>query len=156
VPVSAAGQDANPSPITLELVRLAVVSDGAFGILKLNGLPWLATLERTYPVAGCVLQGVKIPSGVWRCERTRFERGGYDTFEITGIEGHSRLLFHVLNVETESEGCIGLGLSFGWLGGHWAILDSRAGFADFMRRLDGVQEFVLTVRNDVAADARCV
>jgi hypothetical protein len=137
----------------LELVRLAVVPDGAFGILKVDGLPWLATLERTYPISG-VLQLVKIPAGTWTCKRTEFNRGGYDTFEVTGVPGHSRLLFHIGNSETDSEGCILLGRRFGALQGHWSVFDSRLAFYEFMGRFTAKDEFTLRVRHDEGVDAR--
>lgn len=148
------GGRADSRLLRLGLLRLAVVPDGAFGILfDPSGLPWLATCERTYPLAG-IQQLVKIPCGRWRCARTRFERGGYETFEVLGVPGHSRLLFHRGNMETDSEGCILIGLSFGLLSGRWAVLDSRDGFASFMRQLSDEEEFVLDVRHDSGVDAR--
>ena len=138
----------------LELLRLAVVSEGAFGILLLDRLPWLGTVERTYPISGGVAQMVKIPTGEWLCRRTTFNRGGYDTFEVTGVPSHSRLLFHIGNDENDSEGCILVGRRWGSLLGHWAVLDSMLAFHEFMGKFAAVDEFKLRVRQDVGVDAR--
>ena len=123
----------------LELLRVAVQPEGAFGVLLQDGLPTgLVTVERTYPVAPSVSRGpqyVKIPAGTYRCEATTFIRGGYPTWEVTGVIGHSRLLFHRANSEADVEGCIGVGSRFGWLRGFPAVLESAAGFAEFRRLL---------------------
>lgn len=135
----------------LELVRVAIRAEGCFGVILIDHLPaGLVTLERTYavdPADPCGAQYVKIPSGRYRCVATRFERGGYDTFEVTGVIGHSRLLFHRLNFEGESEGCIGIGLRSGWIGAKPVILNSREGFAEFIRLTNGRRSFDLIVKD---------
>ena len=78
---------------------------------------------------------------------SQFIRGGYDTFEITGIEGHSRLLFHRGNIEAHTEGCVLVALKFGLLGGVPAVLESMGGFQEFMRRFGSYRQgFDLLVR----------
>lgn len=112
-------------------------------------MPVAVTCERTYPVAESQpdgLQYVKIPPNVYTCQRTRYVKGGYETFEVTGVVGHSRLLFHAGNRETDSEGCILLGLRFGWLTDYPAVLDSSLAFSAWMYALRNVNEFRLTVR----------
>jgi hypothetical protein len=73
-----------------------------------------------------------------------YHRGGYESFEITGVVGHSRLLFHILNREIESEGCVGVGLKFSPF--EPAILESRRGFELFMSLVHGQPSFDLNVR----------
>jgi hypothetical protein len=135
----------------LELVRVAVAPDGCFGVLLIDGIPaGPVTLERTYPLAESRPGGpqfVKIPAGRYRCERTTFYRGGYESYEVTGVLGHSRLLFHQGNDEGDTEGCILVGSRFGWLGSRPAVLDSRNGFSEFMRLAHGRSGFDLLVRN---------
>jgi hypothetical protein len=71
----------------------------------------------------------------------------FETFEITGIAGHSGLLFHWGNVpETQSEGCHLTGESFGEIGGLEAVLNSVTAFEKFMAAQAGVDSFVLTVQ----------
>ena len=134
----------------LELVRVAVAPDGCFGVLLIDGIPaGPVSLERTYPLAESAPRGpqfVKIPAGRYRCRRTIYQRGGYDTFEVTGVLGHSRLLWHAGNVEGDSEGCILVGQRFGWFGSRPAVLDSRLGFAEFMRLTHGRSGFDLLIR----------
>ncbi len=119
-------------PALFVLVRVAVLPEGAFGVLKHAGLPFAVTLEHTYPLAGN-LQIVKVPLGRHRCIPTWFQRGAYRTFEVL-VEGHSRLLFHRGNLEADADGCVLVAESFDLLRGQPGILSSSNGFAEFMRR----------------------
>lgn len=122
-----------------KLIRVAVGPGGAFGVLLHNGIPFAVTLERVFEEKGQA--SPIIPPGTYTCRRTTFLRGGYPTYEIGGILGHSRLLFHVGNRETDSEGCVLVADSFqeGWVSG------SRVGFAKFMDRAAGRAEFALEI-----------
>ena len=134
----------------IELVRVAVAPDGCFGVLLIDGIPaGPVTLERTYPLVESRPRGpqfVKVPPGRYRCERTRYYAAGYDTYEVTGVLGHSRLLFHAGNVEVDSEGCILVGLRFGQMDTRPGVLSSRLGMAEFMRLTHGRSSFDLLVR----------
>lgn len=127
----------------LELVRFSVHRDGAFGVLLDDGLPFALTLERTYEQSSGV-QVVKIPSGEYVCRQRFYFRGGYDTYEVTGVPGHSLLLFHKGNVERDADGCILLGRRPNPEGA--GILESALAFADFMERTAGIEQFQLVVR----------
>lgn len=144
------GAGASERPADFELVRLCVAPDGAFGVLLVDGVPaGPVTLERTYPLAESHPRGpqfVKIPGGRYRCVRTWYYRGAVETFEVVGVVGHSRLLFHAGNAELDSEGCILVGRRFGFLGGKPAVLDSREGFREFIRLTNGRPSFDLAVR----------
>lgn len=141
------------------LLRVAIRPDGAFGVLKHHeteydaiGLPFAATLERTYPTfaeagiseryqrPGFPDQYVKIPHGRFTCKRSFFNRGGYWTFEVL-VPGHSRLLFHKGNVEAHSEGCILVAESF-----HGAGIENGSGLAELLSRVSTRTEFELEVR----------
>jgi hypothetical protein len=146
------GGSVGPEPrADLELVRVSVAPEGAFGVLLQDGVPLgPVTIERSYPVAASMprsLQFVKIPPGRYRCKRTRFLRGGYDTFEITGVVGHDRLLFHAGNSENDSEGCVLVGQRFGRVGPNPGVLSSRMGFAEFMQFMGRREVFELLVRD---------
>ena len=146
----AAGATAERPP-DLELVRLCIAPEGAFGVLLLDGLPvGPVSLERSYPLVESRPRGpqfVKIPKGRYRCTRTKYYRGNYDTFEVTGVLGHSRLLFHAGNMEADSEGCILIGRRFGLLHGQPAVLESIRGFGDLMALLANKPSFDLMVRS---------
>lgn len=138
-------------PADIELVRVCVAPEGAFSVLLIDGVPaGPVCLERTYPLVENRPRGpqfVKIPAGRYRCVRTTFHRGGYPSYEVSGVLGHSRLLFHVANDEADLDGCIGVGMRFGLLRGIPAVLDSREGFSEFLRLTRGRESFELLVRN---------
>ena len=95
-----------------------------------------------------------IPAGTYIVKRVDSPRFG-DTFEITGVPNRSHILFHPLNTEEDTEGCIGVGKRFGVLkvldedNGHvahkLAILRSRDAFKEFMAFFDGVDEWLLEI-----------
>lgn len=78
-----------------------------------------------------------------------------ETFEIIGIAGHGGLLFHPLNYLMQSEGCTGLGAARLRYDSNKdgkvddqddeMITQSRATFAQWMQRLEGVDSFMLQV-----------
>jgi hypothetical protein len=128
----------------LTLLRVATVPEGAFGVLLHHGIPFAVTLERSYGRVGG--DAAKIPVGAWSCKRTVYLRGGYATFDVL-VPGHTRLLFHRGNVETDSEGCVLVGESFHEFGrGRPGIGQSAAGFAEFMARMGERETFELLVR----------
>ena len=134
----------------LELVRIGILPAGAFGVLLWQRQPTgLVTLERTYPLDQVHPEGpqfVKIPAGRYRCVRTVYFRGNYDTYEVTGVLGHSRMLFHAGNVEADTEGCILVGQRFGLVGLAMGVLNSRLGFAELMQLVGDRPAFDLLVR----------
>jgi len=142
--VEAAGPEARAD---LELVRVSIAPEGCFGVLLVAGLPaGPVTLERTYPLADSAPRGpqfVKIPPGRYRCVRSYFNGGRYDSYEVTGVTGHDRLLFHIANEESDLDGCIGVGQRFS----RFSIRESRLGFAQFMQLMGGRESFELLVRN---------
>ncbi len=117
--------------------RIAKLEEGCFGAMLCLGVPFAVTLERTFEGGRIV-----IPEGIYTCVATKFHRGNYPTFEITGIAGHSRLLFHKLNFEDESEGCVGIGEAFAKLDGKLAIAQSGAGFGEFMQKVGHLPSFI--------------
>lgn len=131
------------SAIDLKLQRVAKHDKGAFGVLITDtGIPFAVSLERTFVGVEPV-----IPPGIYLCSKTKFLRGGYDTFEVMGVNGHGRLLFHRGNRETDSAGCVLVAERFDELGGEPAVLESAQGFAEFMRRYGNRSSFYLEVKD---------
>lgn len=126
--------------LRVDLVRVAIRPEGAFGVLKENGLPFAVSLERTFARLRVV-----IPEGRHLCRRSFFNRGGYWTFEITGIDGHQLIKFHRGNWETDSTACVLVGRRFGTPRGKPGILESKAGFSDFMQEIGERERFYLNV-----------
>lgn len=139
------------------VVIVARAPSGRYGVFRQDGIPFAVTLERTFD-DGAGGQRCVIPSpGVVHCVRDHYNKGGYVTFQLL-VEGHDRVLFHILNVETQSEACMGIGESFatfndaakGLIGP--GIAQSGEGFAEFMRRTAGLQAFDLTMLEAEAFD----
>lgn len=130
------------------LTRFDSNKDGTFGRMG----PWVSLEEEDLDNASNVSC---IPLGSYLCRRRMYNRGGYETFEVTGVEGRSHILFHPANTEEDIAGCIGLGLSLGVLEvtaeedgkltHKVAVLSSRTAFDQFMAEREGVDEFILNV-----------
>lgn len=129
----------------LRLKRTDFRCDGVFGIL-LNGDEIIAdTLEHSY---ACF---PKVPPGVYTCIRGKHQLAHmtepFETFEIIGIPGHTNILFHVGNFNSESEGCVLLGSD---VFRHredqaWSLLGSRKAFNRFIELQKDALQFTLTV-----------
>lgn len=133
----------------LTLKRFSIDDDGAFGYLTrdINSEQVAVTCERTFGADD--EPTVVIPPGVYRCVRGVHSLDGvhrFETYEITGIPGHSGLLFHTGNTEMDSKGCVLLGKHFGQMGDVMAVLDSRVAFRDFMDLMNLADVFQLTVK----------
>jgi hypothetical protein len=129
----------------LQIRRVAILPEGCFGVLMQGGAPFAVTLEATFPTASGI-EIPKIPKGTYRCTKTVFHHGKpnpYETYEITGVLGHTRLLFHIANTERDLEGCIGVGRAYDPAGP--GILESRVGFGVFMQKCDDIAEFELEI-----------
>jgi len=126
------------------LVRVSTHRDhGTFGVLTINNKPIAVTLE-PYKMDNTVSMSC-IPTGQYICERYSSSRYS-NTFEITGVAGRSKILFHAGNVDDNTEGCIILGSNYGNLMHEWAVLNSRKSMQHFMQHTQNVNEFTLTVR----------
>lgn len=127
----------------LVLHHVAIHDKGAFGVLLYKNMPFAVSLERTFGDDEQSFYTV-IPPGRFLCTKTVYHKYGYETFEIH-IPGHTRILFHKLNTEDQSLGCIGIGEEFGELNGQPAILQSGKGFKEFMVKFGDRDSFYLTV-----------
>lgn len=119
----------------ITIKRVARLEEGIFGAILHLGIPFAVTLEHSYGTES------KIPAGTYTCVATKYHKGGYQTFEITGVAGHSRLLFHKANFESDLEGCVGIGEGFTKLDGRLAISQSGSGFAEFMEKVGHLPSF---------------
>ena len=130
------------------LERFAHTTDGTIGRMG----PWYCMEEEDQ---GNRTDVSCIPAGTYVCKRTWYNGGGYETFEITEVDGRSHILFHRANTEEDLAGCVGLGSAVGFLrvededSGEptrkLAVLGSGLAFLQFMQSLEGVQHFTLRV-----------
>lgn len=137
----------------LILTRKEFRTDGIFSELtQLDGTPVARTLEHAY-ISPQGHPYAKIPNGTFKCIRGQHRLHNmthdFTTFEITGVRGHKNLLFHQGNYNRDSEGCILLGTAISSTLGHdQMIVHSKIAFSLFMSLQDGVDEFMLTVREE--------
>lgn len=123
------------------LTRTNFADNGIFGILTDVSDNIVAyTLEHSYNKIP------KLPNGTYTCVRGQhaLHSGPIETFEITGVTGHSGILFHYGNYNADSDGCVLLGTGETTA----AVTDSRDAFSNFMSRLMGINSFTLIVTQD--------
>lgn len=98
----------------LKLMRTKQTPDGVFGNLVIaSGELQLVTVEDDWRQNLARISC--IPDGIYKLRRTIYYKHGYETFEVTGVPGRSRILIHPANTEEDLEGCIGVGLRMGKL-----------------------------------------
>lgn len=125
--------------------RVSETEDGTFGVIFDGTVPFALTLEDEWNDNAV---GVScIPLGSYTCKRRRYNKGGYDTFEVTDVADRTHILFHRGNTEDDTEGCILIAEEFGELNKKTAIKSSGKGFAEFMGRLHGADEFILHIKD---------
>lgn len=134
----------------LVLKRTHSLEYGIFGILYDSNVKKIAvTIEHAYSGASFGEWKSKIPLGTYVCKRSehhlRAQPNPFETFEVTGIKGHSGIVFHVGNRNNDSEGCILIGTGFDNLECPRAITSSRLAFSMFMVLQDGDDSFKLRV-----------
>lgn len=135
--------------MNLILTRKDCRPDGVFSELTNEDGDVVAhTLEHAYDDG----QGgytAKITPGEYTCVRGEHRLAGmvkdFTTFEITGVAGHSALLFHWGNYNHDSEGCVLVGQAVVPSCGIQMITNSRATFASLMDLESGLDSFQLTV-----------
>lgn len=124
---------------TMSLIRVSRSERGAFGVLTGCGLrPALVTLEATYGPKWTT----KIPVGSHKMVRGRYDKGGYDTWEIL-VPGHDELLFHVGNYRRDTDGCVLVGAKFAGE----MIITSRVAFRQFMKATAQAKTILLEVED---------
>jgi len=127
------------------LKRNAAVAEGIFGSLSTAGGTHLfATLEHAYEQPDGTY-APKLPPGTYACVRGQHQLAHmaqpFTTFEITGVPGHTNILFHVGNYNEDSEGCVLVGA----VRSDNMITHSKMAFEAFMDLQSGVDQFNLTV-----------
>jgi len=123
----------------LQLKTVAVLEEGCFSVLLWDGRPFAVSVERTFSADRPV-----ITNGVFSCKKSWYNKGQYPTYEIEG-PGHSRIMFHKGNKDTDSLGCVVVTESFGLLSGTAAVLDSAHGFAELIQLTHGLESFEMEV-----------
>lgn len=134
--------------MNLILTHKRFQEDGIFGELAAESGALLAvTLEHSYD------NQPKLQPGTYICVRGMHRLHGmasdFETFEITGVVGHTNILFHWGNWNSDSEGCVLLGEkiqpSINHANSTLMITNSKVIFAMLMALQVGVNSFSLEV-----------
>ncbi len=145
--------------MNLTLTRKEYRSDGIFSELTdEDGNVIAQTVEHAYEslVSHDIGDGEgityspKLPIGTYTCVRGqhRLHSGPIETFEITGVLGHSGVLFHYGNTQQDSDGCVIVGQAVvdDPQSGVQMVTNSRTTFMKLMELESERDEFQLTVQ----------
>ena len=129
------------------LKRIADTEFGTFGVLIMAGVPFAVTLED--PWINNIRNQSSIPIGQYKCKRHMSPKFG-NTFKILNVPDRGEIegiLFHKGNLDDDTRGCILIGEEFGILNDEPAILSSGHGFNEFMKIMEGYDDFTLIIKN---------
>jgi hypothetical protein len=131
----------------MRLVRVAQSLIATYGVLIQGSTPFAVTLERPWLKNQ---EGLScITAGVYECVRGQHRLASMDhdfeTFEITGVPGRSKILFHKGNVPEDSHGCVLVGEAFNPVLGKPGITESGHGFDELMQLLRMTDRFPLSI-----------
>lgn len=139
-PPSTGAKPARPrQTLQVTLVRQCCSSGCTTGTLTMPGFE-CKTLE--LPYLGNQQQVSCIPPGSYTCRRVNSPRFG-DTFEITGVQNRSHVLFHAGNKKEHTKGCVLLGLEVNH--SQNTLINSKKAVEAFMKYLAGKDKFVITI-----------
>ena len=133
--------------INAELVRFKLFIGGPqYGIIRVDNKVVCLTLE--LPYLNNQHNVSSIPIGTYVCEQVLDRRLSSGlllpiTFEVQDVPQRSGILFHPGNSVRDSHGCILCGLA---LGPDNTLLQSTAGFKEFISTFKDEQEFELWIR----------
>lgn len=137
--------------MTLKLHNTLFRDDGIFGSLKDESNNEIAvTLQHAYDSGlGDGTYVPKVSPGTYICvkgsHRLEHMLTHFTTFEITGVKGHTNILFHVGNYNRDSDGCVLLGEYTMDSGKERIVTHSRVTFDRFMNLLKDLNQFTLIV-----------
>lgn len=96
-----------------------------------------------------------IPAGNYKLKMRRSpmvertSRGKYkDGWEVVGVKGRTYIMIHPGNFESDTNGCILVGLTHGCIGSFYGVATSQAAFTKLMSELQSRDEWVIGVRWD--------
>lgn len=129
----------------LELRRYGSSPAGTPGVLRVSDVFSCYTIEQPWvcniPMKSC------IPIGKYTVRKDRFNKGGYDAYEVDNVLGRSEIKIHVGNSIKDILGCVLVGEGLLIQDGLWWLTASQKTFDKFMHSMGGVQTAELLVRN---------
>ena len=142
----------------LTIKREQYLDDGIFSRVTRDdtGEEVMVTCEHAYPSGLPEYTWLpKVMPGKYTCVRGTHQLAHgdpFETFEVTGVAGHSGILFHRGNWQDDSRGCLLCGEDFAQTehdaerpGPEDMVTNSRVAFESFMALQAGADVFTLTV-----------
>jgi len=128
--------------LIVEITRL-YEPEATIGLISVGGLALGFTLERKW--YGNRKNISCIPEDEYICKKHDSPTFG-SVYKVCDVFGRSNILFHKGNVIDDTEGCILIGKSVGYLDGKRAVLSSSVAFNEFMSQLEFIDEFKLIIK----------
>ena len=123
---------------------------GQFGVLSSeDGSFACNTLEHAYPCGDEF--SPKVPAGTYQCDLGPHQLSTgpqFQTYELQNVPGHSNILIHPGNTQSDSSGCILVGMTRGAISGVPAVLQSKVAFQKFIELTAGAPSIELEVIDD--------
>lgn len=128
------------------LVRTDFLPTGIFGkLISEDNSLLLECLEHSY-LSGATW-APKVPLGIYTCVRGTHQLEGmtkpFECFELKNVPGHTDILIHRGNQNSDSAGCLLVGEV---RDGNRGILSSQMAFERFMNFQSNVDEFQLEIK----------
>ncbi len=86
-----------------------------------------------------------IPEGLYLIKYGRYNRGGYDAYELNNVRDRTLIKIHVANTSSDVFGCIGLGDSISRLNDSLGVLNSQDAYDRWMSVMDKVARAYLSI-----------
>ena len=135
---------------TVQLTRFAYSTIGTFGEISVGNATWL-TIERPWRNNRAFLSC--IPIGEYELRLTMFRRNtpdvsdDYPAYQVMDVPDRTYIKMHIANTMKDVEGCIGLGMNLGYVGGLWAVTKSRIAYGQFMLSMGDDEKAQLVIEN---------
>jgi len=125
------------------VIKRVVSGESTFGVfIDDKNVPFAVTLE--LPWKDNANNVSCIPCGTYKVKRVTTPNHG-NCFQITNVPNRTMILLHVANTNKDILGCVGVGEKFDPVSGVDGIAESTFGYKEFMRKLEGVDEFSLRI-----------
>lgn len=127
----------------VSLTRFVYDPEHTLGLLRWRDFEHAYTVEDGWrdnrPNVSC------IPDGIYRVVPRRFNKGGYDAWEILDVPGRDQIKIHAANTALDVQGCIAPGDRIAAFGELLGVERSKAAFERLYAALGG-REFTLEIR----------